>query len=213
VRGTPSTSIVLSVCSLLVLSGCAGAGASRTPGASAPGASATSFASASPANSAPPASSPSPTESARPPATSLPSGCVNPPPDLSAIVALDASTRLTCFGGSSLTFAATVSKAILDCGIGPRVEPAWFCLPGVFLAVPNASPDSGVVPLDVYWNPSSGLTPASFPADKTVQITGHFDDPAASTCHVTSVPAGQSSEPSDQVVLTCRETFIVTAAR
>lgn len=126
-------------------------------------------------------------------------------------MALDARARLACFRGSSLSFDATISKPILDCGVGPRVEPAWFCLPGVFVTVPDASPDSGFQALDVYWDPASGLTPKSFPVARTVRITGHFDDPAASSCRVTSVPKGQSPEPPGDVVLGCREAFIVTA--
>ncbi|HEX7473007.1 MAG TPA: hypothetical protein VF323_07975 [Candidatus Limnocylindrales bacterium] len=138
---------------------------------------------------------------------------MNPPPDLAAIVALDPRTRLNCFGRSALTFVATISKPILDCGVGPRIAPAWFCLPGVFLAVPNAGPDGFMPPLDVYWNPASGLTAARFAAGRTVRITGHFDDPAAATCHVTSSPKGQSPEPHAAVVLACREAFIVIAGQ
>ncbi len=206
-KRTLVVSIVMSTCSFLILGGCTSAAATVPPTPAAVTASpvASVFPTASP--------SPSPTPAPTPPALPLPSGCVNPPPDLATIVTLDPPTRLTCFGGSSLTFTATVSKAISDCGIGPRVEPTWFCLPGVFLDVPNASPDSGLGALDVYWNPTSGLKPASFVAGKTVQITGHFDDPVASTCHATDVPAGQSPERSDQVVLTCRETFVVTVVQ
>ncbi len=145
-----------------------------------------------------------------PPTSPVPSGCINPPPDLASIVGLDPAARLACFGASTLTFETTVSKPISDCGVGPRIAPVWFCLPGIFLAVPGASSDSGLMPLAAYWDPSSGLTPASFPADRTVQITGHFDDPAARTCHVTS-GSGPSPEPVAEVVLTCRETFAVTA--
>ena len=100
-------------------------------------------------------------------------------------------------------------KPISDCGLGPRIAPTWFCLPGIFLGVPGASSDSGLMPLDAYWDPSSGLKAASFPAGATIQVTGHFDDPAAQSCHVTSA-AGQSPEPAAEVVLACRETFIVT---
>lgn len=132
---------------------------------------------------------------------------------MTAVVLLDLPARLSCFGGSTITFDATVSKPIQDCGVGPRVSPTWFCFPGVFLAVPNAAPDSGLGALDAYWSPASGLTPKSFPPGKTVRITGHFDDPAASSCRVTSVPKGQSPEPHAAPVLGCRETFIVTAVR
>jgi len=194
--------------------GCTQAGA--PPTSPAPTAIASPSPSSSAPDSAPPSSAP-PTQAATPAespsASPAPSaGCVDPPPDLATIVALDAPARLACFGGSSLSFDATISKPILDCGIGPRVEPAWFCLPGVFLAVPDASPDTGLQSLDAYWDPASGLTPTSFTAGRTMRITGHFDDPAASTCHVASVPKGQSPEPPGAVVLGCREAFIVTAA-
>jgi hypothetical protein len=132
---------------------------------------------------------------------------------MTAVVMLDPTARLSCFGGSTITFDATVLKPIQDCGVGPRVSPMWFCFPGVFLAVPNAAPDSGLDPLAAYWSPASGLTSKSFPSEKTVRITGHFDDPAASSCRVTSVPKGQSPEPPAAVVLGCREAFIVTAVR
>ena len=158
------------------------------------------------ASTAPAAHSAAPSASGPPP-----SGCVNPPADLATIVSLDPAARLACFGGSALTFSAIVSKPISDCGVGPRVEPGWFCLPGVFLAVPKPSATADLPPLDVYWNPTSGLKTASFVAGAGVQITGHFDDPAASACHVTETPAGLSPPAPDQVILVCRETFIVSA--
>jgi hypothetical protein len=165
------------------------------------------------ASSVPPIASavPGPTAaSATTTASPVPSGCRNPPPDLAAIVVLTQGARLACFGASTLTFKATVSKPISDCGLGPRILPAWFCLPGIFLAVPDNSPDSGLMPLAAYWDPGSRLTSASFPADRTVQITGHFDDPAARGCHLASA-SGQSPEPAAQIVMACRETFVVTA--
>jgi len=187
--------------------GCGSAGASPTP-------SIATTASAAAGQATPTLASVSPT------AVTSPSGqasavasfdCGSKPPDLATIVALDPAARLACFGGSTLVFQATVSKAISDCGIGPRVEPAWFCLPGVFLDTP--APASGPGPLDVYWDPASGITAATFRSGKTVQITGHFDDPAAATCHVASVPAGQSPAAPDAVVLSCRETFVVTGVQ
>jgi len=144
-----------------------------------------------------------------PPTSPMPSGCSNQPPDLAAIVVLDPAARLACFGASTLTFQATIFKPISDCGVGPRIAPAWFCLPGIFLAVAGGASDNGLPPLAAYWDPGSRLTPASFPADGTVQIAGHFDDPAARTCHITSA-SGASPEPAAEVVLGCRETFVVT---
>jgi hypothetical protein len=162
-----------------------------------------------------PTATPSPSQPTAAPA-SLPateaasSGCVNPPPNLVAVVTLDAAARLACFGRSTVTFDAVVFKAIMDCGAGALVDPVWFCFPGVFLDRPNAPPDASQF-MAAYWNPASGLKPASFPFGPTLRITGHFDDPAALTCHEVDVPAGQATEPPADVVLACRETFIVTA--
>jgi hypothetical protein len=190
----------------LLLAGCSVAASTASPATPSAGFGA-SGSPATPTVSAPPAPT---AATVTPPISPMPSGCSNPPPDLAAIVDLDPATQLACFGGSTLTFKATVFKPISDCGVGPRIAPAWFCLPGIFLAVPAGTSDSGLPPLAAYWDPSSHLTPASFPADSTVQITGHFDDPAARTCHLTSV-SGQSPEPAAQIVLACRETFVVTA--
>jgi hypothetical protein len=203
-----SRALTVLVVATLLLIGCsvAAPSASLAPVGVAVGASGTPTAPTAPTASAPP----TPSAASVPPATSpRASGCVDPPLDLAAIVVLDPATRLACFGGSSLTFQATVLKPISDCGVGPRIAPAWFCLPGIFLAVPGASPDSGLPPLAAYWDPSSRLTPASFPAEGIIQITGHFDDLAARTCNAKSAP-GQSPQPAAQLVMACRETFVVT---
>jgi hypothetical protein len=165
--------------------------------------------------------SPVPTAAATPaaPTSEVPtlaavaSGCVNPPPDLAAIVALDPPAQLACFGNTPLTFQATVGKAISDCGIGPRIVPSWFCLPGIFLIAPTASPDAGLSPLPAYWDPATGLTPSSFTSDKSVQVTGQFDAPAAQTCHVLDAPVGQPTEAPADVILGCREEFVITSMR
>jgi len=196
-----------SIGAVLVVSGCNGAGQSSSP---------TTLLTSIEAAASPNPTGRVPPGSTAPPTTALsltPIGCTNPPAALSAIVALDPADRLACFGSASLIFEATISKPILDCGIGPRIEPTWFCLPGVFLDVPGASPESTSMPLDVYWNPSSGLTPASFPALATVRITGHFDDPAAGSCQISSAQPGSSPEPPTEVVLACRETFVVTSVQ
>ena len=196
--------LVVLVAGTLLLIGCTVAAPSESPATTSPGVGA-SGSPATPSASSPPSPS---AASVAPTSSPVASGCVNPPPDLAAIVALEPAAQLACFGGSSLTFQATVLKPISDCGVGPRISPAWFCLPGVFLAVPGSS-DSGLPPLAAYWAPGSRLTPASFPIDKTIQIAGHFDDPAARTCHLSST-SGPSPQPADAVVLGCRETFVVT---
>jgi hypothetical protein len=143
----------------------------------------------------------------------VPSECVSPPLDLATIVALDAAARLACFGSTTLMFEATVGKAISDCGIGPRIDPSWFCLPGIFLMPPNASPDAGLSPLAAYWDPASGLVPSSFTSGMSVQVTGQFDAPAAQTCHVVDAPTGQPTEAPADAILSCREEFVITSVR
>jgi hypothetical protein len=58
-----------------------------------------------------------------------------------------------------------------------------------------------------------GLDPGVEPADwLDVQVTGHFDHPAARTCHAVKTEQDARIElMPDQVVLSCRATFVIGA--
>lgn len=164
-------------------------------------------------------------------------GCLGPRPDLAAILAIDPGQRPACFGRSAVTFLAALVVAEVEC-VPVQVEPAWlWCPPAHFLAPPgraDSRPGSDSIawatrsaPTDdtlmlafvsgpelaVYVAPGSGLDQAQFVPGAIVQVTGHFDDPAAAACRIVAAqpePGWRPPTPAE-VVLRCREAFVVTS--
>lgn len=69
--------------------------------------------------------------------------------------------------------------------------------------------DTGNDGFGVMINPAH---PVTVPAANThVELTGHFDDPAATTCRAWS--GGGPVLPREQTVASCRQAFVVTAIR
>jgi hypothetical protein len=164
-------------------------------------------------------------------------GCLGPRPDLAAILAIDPGQRPACFGRSAVTFLAAVVAAQVDC-VPVQVEPAWlWCPPAAFLAPPGTAdsrPGSdsiagatrsaltddtlmvaavGVPMLEVYVAPGSGLDQAQFVPGAIVQVTGHFDDPAAAACRVVAAQTEGRLPTPAEVVLACREAFVMTSVQ
>jgi hypothetical protein len=125
----------------------------------------------------------------------------------------DSSALITCYGPAPITFQA-YSVPCFQCGGAQEgnPEPAWLInssLNALYLA-PDAS-NSG-------WSNTAVLAPdlTLDPAwnDAWIEVTGHFDDPAAPTCHIEPtidmLPywSGQES-----VIDQCRQTFVVTAVK
>lgn len=164
-------------------------------------------------------------------------GCLDPFPDLAAILALDPGQRLECFGRRALTFPAVVVEAAVDCA-PVQVQPVWlWCPPAAFLAVPGTAaswpggehgawadsstpPDHGLtfaaakVPmLEIYAPPGSGFDRPQVIGGAKVQVIGHFDDPAAAACTLISAQPGVRAPTPQEVVLACRQAFVVIAVR
>ena len=139
-------------------------------------------------------------------------GCLGPRPDLAAILAIDPSRRPACFGQSDVTFLADGTTAEVECGPG-QVEPAWlWCPPAAFLAPPGRA--KAATMLAAYLAPGSGLDQAQFVPGAIVQVTGHFDDPAAAACRIVrAAPPEWPVLTPAEVVLACREAFVVTSVR
>jgi hypothetical protein len=208
--------------------GCAAVASPSVPSGS-PGAGPTSSAgpTSTETSSTPPASA---GDTASPP----PIGCLGPLPELAAIVALDPGQRLACFGRRALAFQAVVVEATVDCA-PVQVQPAWlWCPPTAFLAAPGTAvsrpgatrgvwadgslpADHGLtfaaarVPmLEIHAPPGSGLDRPQ-PAGARVQVIGHFDDPAAAGCRLIRAQPGMRPPTPQEVVLACREAFVVIA--
>ena len=128
--------------------------------------------------------------------------------DLSALLPLEA---LHCFGNNTIVVTGTVE---LPEGVGYEgpfaYDPAWLAHP---LAIPFLATASGHV-IGFRAPPDADLEP---PEDEdVVRVTGHYEDPAATSCRVTLDPAFADEEPQPVppepalAVLTCRATFVWT---
>ena len=157
-----------------------------------------------------------------------PTGAFPTPPDcpkgeatIETIVRLSGRDRLACFGSRPLTFRAWV----VDPGEGyggtcAPMTPRWLqvcVLPDWWLAerpTANAGPEEERHVID----PPTLLDALKSPdatgdlkgVGRWVEVTGHFDDPAAATCRPVGGPAGIGQPPMASFVLQCREQFAVT---
>ena len=132
----------------------------------------------------------------------------------------DAAAALACFGRREITLDAYVPRDIAIDALGfPEVEPAWLSPYGLPQAVVQASRTSTGFGVRV---PSrlqgcAGAPPVSYPgcpfaalAGRYVRLSGHFNDPAARTCHFVSPPPGGRPSPAELVTI-CRGEFVVDA--
>lgn len=119
-----------------------------------------------------------------------------------------------CFGQADLK----MDGYTLGCGGCGGVDeydrtPGWLAMfiPAYFLGPTAGEPGiDPTVGFPFFVDPALGLTvPAP---DTMVHVTGHFNDPIATTCTV--VPkAGSSAPPLDpnEVIASCEQSFVVTA--
>ncbi len=117
--------------------------------------------------------------------------------------------RLACFGDRALTFEGTYG-----CGGGcggttaGDFAPKWLAFPSLFSVIREEwrinAPAIGLV---LHFRPDSGLKP---PEDGAiVRVTGHFSDPASTTCTMTRFDLDQTLyvDPTS-AELYCREQFV-----
>jgi hypothetical protein len=139
-----------------------------------------------------------------------PHECGDAPDDILEVMGRDSRGLAQCFGATPLTFRAWSSPCD-GCnyeGSGTS-EPEWLVQPTtnlVFLA-PIASGD---------WNTVEGvlsprLTPDPRWREHWVEVTGHFDDPAAASCRVEPVVAEEIYYDAAEVVNQCRGRFVITS--
>lgn len=122
-------------------------------------------------------------------------------------------TIVACVGSRELAVVGYLAPAWGIGGIGNGVMPAWlgdeFGLSQVLWLKPRNA-DGCFAEDDCIWMFIHAQDPAALPLtpDRWVAVTGHFDDPAATTCHW----VGPSGAPltTAQAVEVCREHFVVT---
>jgi len=144
-----------------------------------------------------------------PPAAS----CEAPPNDYLAFTVLDRSRVAACFGNALLRFRAW-SMRCEECYYEDpdRYDPQWLANPTTnqLFLTPIASDFWGGQP--VVTHPSLVIDPAW--AGRWIEVTGHFDDPAATSCRYTPPPAEDEFYSGRLwIVETCRQQFVVTSVR
>lgn len=167
-----------------------------------------------------PSPTPSPSINAPSPSTSPtsspPAGCINPPVDIATLMDMLPTGPLdpgvdpvACYGNTPLTFDATwYGGGVADCPAAP--EPAWLACSSFSLQAAGDTRKVGAPQLGVAIDPSASLSIPSGPFAQ-VQVTGHYDDPAAESCRETQLGGGATSlAPAAQMIDQCRRTFVVT---
>ena len=145
-----------------------------------------------------------------------PASCPSVPRDLPALIVLDRAAALVCFGDAPMTMRAWSVGCDQCYGSGPGgAEPAWLAAPTnnqLFLA-PIKPASTGEWWISLVLHPSVVADPA-LALGAWIELTGHFDDPAAATCHYEPALeelaywSGQHS-----FIDNCRQTFVVTDVR
>ena len=123
-----------------------------------------------------------------------------------AVMSASPEERLECFGGKTIIFRAYASSII---GVGSCTEQVapgdgWLNPCGGQARVLIAQPGDGEG-LAAYFPPT--LQESDVPIEAWVDVSGHFDDPAAQTCGVEGAVASEA--PSDEIVEVCRQLFVI----
>jgi hypothetical protein len=139
----------------------------------------------------------------------LPPRCPTKEPDLQAVTSITGWERLACFDDHPLTLTGT--WGCQGCGgttMG-NYEPRWLAYPIQYPLLWIDWTTAGGIgpPLGLRLAPESGL---NFPTEPgpIMRITGHFNDPAATTCVMTA-PDIQAEVAVATAQTFCREQFVV----
>ncbi|MDH4334150.1 MAG: hypothetical protein OEW24_02645 [Chloroflexota bacterium] len=121
------------------------------------------------------------------------------PTDPQAAMGMLAWDRLQCYADASLTVTGEVGHC--QGGVVPA-EPAWLAYACWVIS------DGIGGGLDLHTNPDGGIV---FPDNRVrARVTGHFNDPASTTCRYTEDADPAWLAPSaDEQILLCREAFVV----
>jgi len=139
-----------------------------------------------------------------------PPDCGSPPADLFELQARDRISVIACFGDAPISFRAW-SAPCGWCGLAPdpQFTPSWLAWGQGSLSLSLVDGHEGE------YQVLDGVLPPSLPLQpewvgRWVEVTGHFDDPAALTCaYDTGDDAGYFG--NARVVNECRQRFVIDA--
>ena len=124
------------------------------------------------------------------------------------------SDPVSAFGGANLSVdVLLVSAGVTDCPSFSGLTPDFFhCSRVVLLGTPGGeypTPETGV--FAVFHPAVEDLGQQAF--DRLLTVTAHYDDPAASTCHLDPYE-GPAPQPAPEEVLSmCRSMLVITEIR
>ena len=131
-----------------------------------------------------------------------------PTPDLDGVRHLSPTGRLACFGDQELELAGELG----GCFVGDfgTTSPSWLFNDGCALVPPGyragvVVPDPGGLPMRDPGVYLPYVTPGA-----PIVVTGHFDDPVATTCSHSPAASVVDPRPPELIVLQCRTQFVVT---
>jgi hypothetical protein len=156
---------------------------------------------------------------ARIPAPSL-ADCAPPPRDALAFLIEDWATAALCHGHVPMTFRAwsthcwqlTADSFLCGGEAYGTSEPAWLAAPAANMLFLSPT-ESGNAFRRAVLPPTLATSPPAAWVETWLEITGHFDDPAAKTCQYTPPPDDLSYVYPASAVNACRQQFVVTAVR
>lgn len=140
--------------------------------------------------------------------------CPEGPPTIVSLTEMGYTMRLICFDAQEVTFRAFWPTIPDDAGLGGACPASgapsgWLVCQNInhsVLAADEAEGSGGGGRLAVNIVPGSGL--AMPPRGQWVEVTGHFDDPAAQEC---AAAADLMAQDASELVFTCRLQFVLSA--
>jgi hypothetical protein len=128
--------------------------------------------------------------------------------DPASISELPQAVRLACVGRRELRFGPVIVRR------EPSAEPVlgtpeWLATLSGLAIYGEESSESSERALEIHVSPSLAT---SLPIDKWLEVSGHFDDPAARDCkRASNDPQYPTGDSSDQI-LWCRQQFVITSS-
>lgn len=136
--------------------------------------------------------------------------CPALPAEFLEFTVVDSAGLISCYGDAPITFQA-FSVACDGCfgGMEGNPEPAWLLDPHTNQLYLSPNENNSGWQTTVILGPALTLDPAW--TGNLLELTGHFDDPAAPTCHMDLTADAVSYWTGPQATIDqCRQSFVVT---
>jgi hypothetical protein len=138
--------------------------------------------------------------------------CPSRPDDILEFMAVPPAKAIACFGRTPFTFTG-LAGLCTDCtGFPPGTyTPKWLVGPDTQLTI-SPTQDSDFTRMNVFLAPKLSLDRGW--SYQWVTVTGHYDDPASSTCRFTPDPESTELPPLPaEMKRQCRTSFVVTSVK